>query len=156
MLCYLFSRLVYQRKNNKNTDIAVLKMYCNDLKQNGELIFKILQETIQTIYDVFLFAKESMHSNIKNSIRFSTCAVLKLPGTTRCFHTTVWQEFSTTGPFSFNILLHVYTYCLYTCRFNSLESNHRDDHAGNNKKCLLMASVHGPFSLKHCLYINIA
>ena len=36
-------------------------MYCNDLKQNGEVILNISQETIQTIYDVFLFVKESMY-----------------------------------------------------------------------------------------------
>ena len=47
-LCYKFSKLVDQKMNNKNTEIAV---YCNHLQQNGELILNILQETIQTIYD---------------------------------------------------------------------------------------------------------
>ena len=43
-----FSRLVDQKMNSKNTEVAV---YCNHLQQNGELILNILQETIQTIYD---------------------------------------------------------------------------------------------------------
>ena len=68
--CYLFSRLVYHRKNNKNTEVDVINMYCNDLQQNHKLILNILQETIQTIYDVFLFVKESMHSNIKKQYLF--------------------------------------------------------------------------------------
>ena len=49
--CYWFSRLVYQRMNNKNTVVAVINIYCKYLQQNGELILNILQETIQTIYD---------------------------------------------------------------------------------------------------------
>ena len=49
--CYWFSRLVDQRTNNKNTEVAVINIYCNYLQQNGELIYNILQETIQTIYD---------------------------------------------------------------------------------------------------------
>ena len=47
----VFYRLVYQRMNNKNTVVAVIKIYCKYLQQNGELILNILQETIQTIYD---------------------------------------------------------------------------------------------------------
>ena len=47
----VFYRLVYQRMNNKNTVLAVIKIYCKYLQQNGELILNILQETIQTIYD---------------------------------------------------------------------------------------------------------
>ena len=42
-LCYWFSRLVYQRMNNKNTVVAVINIYCNYLQQNGELILNILQ-----------------------------------------------------------------------------------------------------------------
>ena len=51
---YWFSRLVGQRTNNKNTDVAVINIYCNYLQQNDELhvILNILQETIQTIYNV--------------------------------------------------------------------------------------------------------
>ena len=49
--CYWFSRLVDQRMNNKNTEVAVINIYCNYLQQNGELILNILQEIIQTIYD---------------------------------------------------------------------------------------------------------
>ena len=41
--------LVYQKMNNKNTEVAVINIYCNYLQQNGELILDILQETIQTI-----------------------------------------------------------------------------------------------------------
>ena len=43
-----FSRLVYQKMNNKNTVVAVINIY---LQQNGEPMLNILQETIQTIYD---------------------------------------------------------------------------------------------------------
>ena len=50
-LCYWFSRLVDQRTNNKNTEVAVINIYCNYLQKNGELILNILQEIIQTIYD---------------------------------------------------------------------------------------------------------
>ena len=46
-----FSRLVDQRTNIKNTEVAVINICCNYLQQNGELILNILQETIQTIYD---------------------------------------------------------------------------------------------------------
>ena len=49
--CYWFSRIVDQRANNKNTEVAVINIYCNYLQQNDELILNILQETIQTIYD---------------------------------------------------------------------------------------------------------
>ena len=49
--CYWFSRLVDQRTNNKNTVVTVINIYCNYLQQNVELIYNILQETIQTIYD---------------------------------------------------------------------------------------------------------
>ena len=50
--CYWFSRLMDQRMNNKNTDVAVINIYCNYLQQNGELKnINILQETNQTIYD---------------------------------------------------------------------------------------------------------
>ena len=76
-------------------------MYCNDLQQNHKLILNILQETIQTIYDVFLFVKESMHSNIKKQYSFHHLCCSKLPSMTKCFNTTVWQEFNTTDPFSF-------------------------------------------------------
>ena len=36
--CYWFSRLVDQRRNNKNTEVAVIDIYRNYLQQNGELI----------------------------------------------------------------------------------------------------------------------
>ena len=49
--CYWFSRLMDQRMNNKNTDVAVINIYCNYLQQNGELKINIQQETIQIIYD---------------------------------------------------------------------------------------------------------
>ena len=49
--CYWFSRLVDQRTNNINTEVAVINIYCNYLQQNGELILNILQETTQIIYD---------------------------------------------------------------------------------------------------------
>ena len=49
--CYWFSRLVYQRMNNKNTEVAVINIYFNYLQPNGELILDILEETFQTIYD---------------------------------------------------------------------------------------------------------
>ena len=49
--CYWFSRLVYQRMNNKNTVVAVINIYFNYLQPNGELILDILEETFQTIYD---------------------------------------------------------------------------------------------------------
>ena len=44
--CYWFSRLVDQKRNNKNTEVAVIDIYHNYLQQNGELICNILQETI--------------------------------------------------------------------------------------------------------------
>ena len=47
--CYWFSKLVDQRANNKNTEVAVINICCTCtyLQQNGELILNILQETIR-------------------------------------------------------------------------------------------------------------
>ena len=46
---------MYQRTDNKNTDVAIINIYCNYLQQNDELhvILNILQKTFQTSYDVW-------------------------------------------------------------------------------------------------------
>ena len=58
-----------------NTVVAViniyckyLSIYCKYLKQNGQLILNILQETIQTIYDEYASEYSNIHSLRKTSI----------------------------------------------------------------------------------------
>ena len=54
---------MYQRTDNKNTDVAIINIYCNYLQQNDELhvILNILQKTFQTSYDVWT----NKYSNIR-------------------------------------------------------------------------------------------
>ena len=105
VLCYLFSRLVDQRKNNKNTEVAVINMYCNDLKQNGELILNILLDTILTIYDEYLFVKESKYSNIRKQYSFQYFCCSKLSSMTRCFHTTPYKLLMVSVQYYWSILI---------------------------------------------------
>ena len=62
--CYCISGLVYQRRNNKNTEVAVINIYCNYF----ELILNNLQETFKQFKtgkqaNIGIFVKKREYSN---------------------------------------------------------------------------------------------
>ena len=98
--CYWFSRLVDQRTNNENnTEIAVINIYCNSLKPNGELIFNILPETIQTSKQVNI---RIFFSGVpKGSIHFSTNTCCNRPG--KRFAGSSLHSFATHSKLNFSL-----------------------------------------------------